>query len=152
MKIKIVAHGKIKNGPEFELISNYITRFNKQFTGDFLTSLEILESNEVETQFNKKVSRMLDGEQSIVLLDKSGDHLDTESFTKYLTSLSEKGVNQGFFIIGGASGFPKHLTLKAKKLLAVSKMIFPHKIARLILVEQLYRAKCILNRHPYHKA
>ena len=47
--------------------------------------------------------------------------------------------------------FPKQLTLKAKKILALSKMVFPHKIARLILVEQLYRAKCIINRHPYHK-
>ena len=53
---------------------------------------------------------------------------------------------------GGASGFPKHLTSKAEKILALSKMVFPHKIARLILVEQLYRAKCIINRHPYHKA
>ena len=40
---------------------------------------------------------------------------------------------------------------KAKKIIALSKMVFPHKIARLILVEQLYRAKCIINRHPYHK-
>ncbi len=56
------------------------------------------------------------------------------------------------FILGGSAGFPKLLTSKAKKILAVSKMVFPHKIARLILVEQLYRAKCIINRHPYHKA
>ena len=70
----------------------------------------------------------------------------------FLTSNSEKGIDQMFFIIGGAYGFPKPLTEKANKLLAISKMVFPHKIARLILVEQLYRAKCIINRHPYHKA
>ena len=57
-----------------------------------------------------------------------------------------------YFVVGGSEGFPKHLISKAKKILAVSKMVFPHKIARLILVEQLYRAKCIINRHPYHKA
>ena len=152
MKIVIFAHGKIKKGPELELISGYVTRFNKQFNNDFFTSLEISESAESEKLFNDKVAKMLDLKQSTVLLDRNGEHHDSESFSNFLTSLSEKGINQTSFIIGGASGFPKQLTSKAKKLLAVSKMVFPHKIARLILVEQLYRAKCIINRHPYHKA
>ena len=95
---------------------------------------------------------MLDSKQSIVLLDRKGEQFDSEGITKFVTSLSEKGIKQLYFVVGGASGFPKQLTSKAKKILALSKMIFPHKIARLILVEQLYRAKCIINRHPYHKA
>ena len=152
MKIVIFAHGKIKKSPELELISDYVTRFNKQFTNDLFTSLEISEAVGSERQFNDKVARMLDLKQSTVLLDRNGQHHDSESFANFLTSLSEKGINKTSFIIGGASGFPKQLTSKAKKLLAVSKMVFPHKIARLILVEQLYRAKCIVNRHPYHKA
>ena len=152
MKIIILAHGKIKNGPEFELISDYVIRFNKQFNSDFLSSLEISESNEGESQFYEKVSKMLDGKQSIVLLDRIGEQFDSEGITKFVTSLSEEGINQLLFVVGGASGFPKQLTSKAKKILALSKMVFPHKIARLILVEQLYRAKCIINRHPYHKA
>ena len=152
MKIIIVAHGKIKKGPEFELISDYVTRFNKQFNNDFLTSLEISESTESEREFNIKVSKMLDGKQSTVLLDKSGENLDSEGFTRFLNTYSERGINQISFIVGGPEGFPKQLTSKAKKKLAVSKMVFPHKIARLILVEQLYRVKCIINRHPYHKS
>tara|TARA_Y100001978_G_scaffold194237_1_gene201179 strand:- start:591 stop:1049 length:459 start_codon:yes stop_codon:yes gene_type:complete len=152
MKIIIVAHGKIKKGPERELISDYVTRFNKQFNNDFLTSLEILESNEFEGIFNTKVSQMLDGRETMVLLDKSGEHLDSEGFAKLLNTFSENGINQIFFIVGGSEGFPKLLTSKARTVLALSKMVFPHKIARLILVEQLYRAKCIINRHPYHKA
>ena len=152
MKIIIVAHGKIKRGPEFELISDYVTRFNKQFNNDFLTSLEISESTELEREFNTKVSKILDGKQSTVLLDKSGEHLDSEGVASFLNTLSDKGINQISFIVGGAEGFPKQLTSKAKKILALSKLVFPHKIARLILVEQLYRAKCIINRHPYHKA
>ena len=152
MKIIIVAHGKIKKGPELELISDYVTRFNKQFNNDFLTSLEISESNEFEGIFNTKVSQMLGGKETMVLLDKSGEHLDSEGFAKLLNRFSEKGINEIFFIVGGSEGFPKQLTSKARKVLALSKMVFPHKIARLILVEQLYRAKCIINRHPYHKA
>ena len=143
MKINIYAHGKIKKGPELELISDYVTRFNKQFNNDFLNSLEISESNELEVIFNTKVSQMLDGKETMVLLDKSGEHLDSEGFANLLNTFSEKGINQISFIIGGPQGFPKLLTSKAKKILAVSKMVFPHKIARLILVEQLYRAKCL---------
>tara|TARA_Y200000002_G_scaffold2510_1_gene2377 strand:- start:45 stop:503 length:459 start_codon:yes stop_codon:yes gene_type:complete len=152
MKIIILAHGKIKNGPEFDLIFDYATRFNKQFNSDFLTSLEISESNESESQFYKKVSSILDSNQSTVLLDRNGEQIDSEGLTQLVTSFSEKGISQVCFVIGGASGFPKQLTLKAKKIIALSKLVFPHKIARLILVEQFYRAKCIINRHPYHKA
>ena len=57
---------------------------------------------------------MLDLKQSTVLLDRNGEHHNSESFANFLTSLSEKGINQTSFIIGGASGFPKQLTSKAK--------------------------------------
>ena len=152
MKIIILAHGKIKNGPELDLINDYATRYNKQFNRDFLSSLEISESNEAESQFYDKVSRILDSKRSTVLLDRNGEQIDSEGITRLVTSFSERGISQLSFVIGGASGFPKQLTSKAKKIIALSKMVFPHKIARLILVEQLYRAKCIINRHPYHKA
>ena len=94
MKIIVFAHGKIKNGPEHELISDYVNRFNKQFKNDFLTSLEISESTEVERQFYQKVSKMLDVKKSTVLLDRNGEHLDSEGFVNFLTSSSEKGINQ----------------------------------------------------------
>ena len=153
MKIIILAHGKIKNGPELDLIFDYATRFNKHFTSDSLTSLEISESNGSESQFYEKISSILDSnKQSTVLLDRNGEQIGSEELTQLVTSFSERGISQLSFVIGGASGFPKQLTLKAKKIIALSKMVFPHKIARLILVEQLYRAKCIINRHPYHKA
>ena len=101
MKIIILAHGKIKNGPEFDLIFDYATRFNKQFNSDFLTSLEISESNEPESQFYKKVSRILDSKQSTVLLDRNGEQIDSEGLTQLVTSFSEKGIGQVSFVIGG---------------------------------------------------
>ena len=89
MKIVIFAHGKIKKGPELELISGYVARFNKQFNSDFFTSLEISESAQTEKLFNDKVAKMLDLEQSTVLLDRNGEHHNSESFADFLTSLSE---------------------------------------------------------------
>ena len=128
MKIIILAHGKIKNGPEFDLIFDYVTRFNKQFNSDFLTSLEISESNESESQFYKKVSRILDSNQSTVLLDRNGEQIDSEGLTQLVTSFSEKGIRKVSFVIGGASGFPKQLTLKAKKIIAFLRWSFLTKL------------------------
>ena len=85
MKIIILAHGKVKNGPEFDLIFDYATRFNKQFNSDFLTSLEISESNEAESHFYEKVSKMLDSKQAIVLLDRNGEQFYSEVITKFVT-------------------------------------------------------------------
>ena len=71
MKIIVFAHGKIKNGPEHILISHYVNRFNKQFNNDFLTSLEISESTEVERQFNQKVSKILNVNQIVAPLQRA---------------------------------------------------------------------------------
>ena len=84
MKIIILAHGKIKNGPEFKLISDYVSRFNKQFNSDFLSSLEISESNEAESRFYEKVSKMLDSKQPMVLLDRNGEQFDSEGITNFV--------------------------------------------------------------------
>ena len=116
MKIKILAHGRINKGPECELISKYVTRFNKQFTNNFLSSLQISESSQIESQYNERVKNMLDLNQTAVLLDRKGEHFDSESFTQFLSLLSQKGVNEISFIIGGAEGFPMPIISKAKKL------------------------------------
>ena len=107
MKIVVFAHGKIKNGPEHELISDYVNRFNKQFNSDFLTSLEISESTEVERQFNKKVSKMLDVKQSTVLLDRNGEHLDSEGFVNFYRQVQKKESIKCFLLLGGRLVSPK---------------------------------------------
>ena len=151
MRITIIAHGRIKIGPEYDLINKYKTRFNRRFKNNSLSSLKIIESNEDERVFNDKLSANMELIRRSIVLDRSGALLSSDVFTEYLAGGFNASLDETIFIIGGASGLPKIIVDQAKWVVSISKMIFPHKIARLILVEQLYRAKCIINSHPYHK-
>ena len=86
----------------------------------------------------------------IWLLDASGEKTDSAAFAaKLQTMLSES--RPPVFVIGGADGLPTPLCAHAEGFLSLSPMTFAHAAARLILVEQLFRADCIMKNHPYHR-
>ncbi len=85
----------------------------------------------------------------IVLLTEKGEERDSKDFSDWL--FNKNGSSKIIFVIGGAAGFGT-LVLKIKhQKMSLSKMTFPHKIARLLFVEQIYRAITIKENHPYHK-
>lgn len=86
----------------------------------------------------------------IICLDENGSQYSSKEFTAKLLYLSDEGNNISF-VIGGAYGLAESIKQKAKFCLSLSKMTLPHKLAKLFLVEQLYRAQQIINNHPYHK-
>jgi len=151
MKITVFAHGKINYGPEYDLISKFQKRVNKRFNNNSLSSLRIIESNEKEEKFNNRLEFKMDSFWPTVVLDRCGERISSDEFAKFLNDASDSGTKDIAFIIGGAAGVSKSIINKAQKVFSISEMILPHKIARLVLVEQIYRAKCILNGHPYHK-
>lgn len=86
-----------------------------------------------------------------VVLDERGQTIDSLKFAKWLERLttdSPHGVN---FVIGGDVGFDESVRKRADKLLALSPMTLPHQFARVILLEQLYRACTLMRNIPYHK-
>jgi len=80
-----------------------------------------------------------------VVLDPTGDQITS----KALAALLEKAGRDVAFFVGGAEGFSEGFRAAADRLLSLSKMTLPHELARVVLVEQLYRAFTILNNHPY---
>lgn len=81
-----------------------------------------------------------------VALDVEGEALESEAFAKLLASASDIR-----FFIGGAYGFsPEYLT-KHQKVISLSRLTYAHKIAKVVLFEQIYRGLCINHHHPYHK-
>jgi len=88
--------------------------------------------------------------QDFYLLTEKGEQHTSPLFSKWLIKTMENAQNIAL-IIGGASGHGQALYDKAKGELSLSKLTFPHKMARLILVEQLYRAETISLGHPYNK-
>jgi len=88
----------------------------------------------------------------VCLLDEKGVQLSSSSFSQKLQDFENQSYKECLFIIGDAYGLPKelHKIIKNPFLISFSVMTFPHEIAALLLMEQLYRAKCILQNHPYH--
>jgi len=85
----------------------------------------------------------------IVLMAENGKQFSSIGFSQWLTQKSESHCV--VFVIGGAAGHGSAVIEKAHFKLSLSELTYPHKLARLLLVEQIYRAQTIKNGHPYHK-
>lgn len=85
---------------------------------------------------------------TLVVLDSRGRQLSSEELAVYLENYSEN--NPLLFAVGPANGFTAETRQEAKLLLSLGKMTLAHELARVVLLEQLYRAFTILKGHPYH--
>ena len=151
MNIKIIAHGKISKGPEFELIQIYLKRFNHKVPKSSLNTLHIYENGSEEKDYNRKIFEKKKVEKNYIILDEKGENISSLEFANYLNMLSNSGIKDISIFIGGAHGLPSKIKENALKSISFSNLVLPHKLIRVILVEQLYRAKCIISNHPYHK-
>lgn len=88
----------------------------------------------------------------VILLDEHGKHSTSVELADQLQNLMNRSTRHVAFVIGGAAGLDPEWLNTADAKLALSAMTLPHDIARLILVEQIYRACTILRGEPYHKA
>ena len=86
----------------------------------------------------------------LVVLDSRGKQMTSEELAAYIESQQSADVQQLIFAIGPAGGFSDETRSRASKLLSLSKMTLPHELARVVLLEQIYRAFTILKKHPYH--
>jgi len=87
---------------------------------------------------------------SIVLLDPQGKQMSSEEFAAFLENHQNRSPQPLLFAIGDADGFSEEARQSASFVLSLSRMTFPHELARVVLLEQLYRALSILKGHPYH--
>jgi len=86
-----------------------------------------------------------------VVLDERGQTIDSLKFAKWLERLTIDNPHGVNFVIGGDVGFDETVRKRADKLLALSPMTLPHQFARVILLEQIYRACTLMRNIPYHK-
>ncbi len=95
------------------------------------------------------ILRAITSEQFVILLDERGVHFSSEDFSRHLMNKIDVGFSL-VFVVGGAYGVDKTVHDRANVTMALSTLVFPHQLVRLILVEQLYRAQMIHSNHPYH--
>ena len=137
---KIIAIGKIKRKWIQEGIEMYLKR---------LPGLEIIEvKDNNQTKEERTIKEIINKNEILVTLNENGQPFTSKQLaTKLQNSYNQKII----FVIGGASGLSPSLNNSASWQLSLSPLTFPHEMARLLLLEQLYRAKTITQGGPYHK-
>jgi 23S rRNA (pseudouridine1915-N3)-methyltransferase len=148
-EIHLIVVGKLKDKNLEALEEQYLKRIKspKLHIHEVKSQKENLdlEANEVEKKLNDI------GKVYPILLAENGKLVDSEKFSKWLFDLIETRHEKIVFIIGGASGHGKKIIDRSLASLSLSPMTFPHKLARVLFVEQVYRAITINSGHPYHK-
>jgi 23S rRNA (pseudouridine1915-N3)-methyltransferase len=159
MRLLIAAVGRLKAGPERELLARYVERANASGKALALTPLDVVEVPEsaAQTAAKRKADEAkallaaIPSSAKIIVLDERGKSVSSEDFAKKLARFRDDGAQATALLIGGADGLDETLRKKADLTLAFGAATFPHQIVRILLAEQIYRAVTILSGHPYHR-
>ena len=137
---KIIAIGKIKKKWIQEGIEMYLKR---------LPGLEVKEiKDKTQSKEEHTIKEIVSKNEILVTLNENGQSFTSKQLATKLLNSHNQNIT---FVIGGASGLTSSLNNLASWQLSLSPLTFPHEIARLLLIEQLYRAKTITQGGPYHK-
>ena len=158
MRIAIAAVGRMKSGPERELVSRYLERAVASGKPLALTGFDVSELN--ESRAGSAASRKSEEAKGLraalpdgilITLDERGKSIGSEAFANLLARWRDEGRSAVSFVIGGADGIDPDFVRSSEMSLSFSPMVWPHQLVRIMLAEQLYRATTILSGHPYHR-
>jgi 23S rRNA (pseudouridine1915-N3)-methyltransferase len=148
--LRLIAVGRLRDGPEAALLAGYVLRLRPT-----LVITEIPEARGAPTEVKRRegsaLLAALPDNAFVVVLDEAGDAPDSEG----LAVLVERWLGFGkpvCFLIGGAEGLDAAVIARANFVLSLGRLTWPHLLARVLLTEQLYRARSIAAGHPYHRA
>lgn len=156
MKVNIIAVGKIKEQYLKDAIKEYEKRLTPfcSFSVIEVNAEQILDEALCEKYKELEAERILQQIKSdsfVITLEIKGKMLSSEEFALKIKEISNMGVNDITFIIGGANGLHQKVSDIASLKLSFSKMTFTHQMIRMILTEQIYRAFKINNNEKYHR-
>jgi 23S rRNA (pseudouridine1915-N3)-methyltransferase len=155
LKIRLVVVGRAR-GAVAAAIDEYEKRIRRYFTFEIV---EVREEparsgrtpRDVRAEEGSRILARVAAGTRLVALHETGESWSSEALAKYLASLALHGAPGVSFCIGGAFGLDDALLSRATRQLSLSAFTLPHEIARLVLVEQIYRAGTINRNEPYHK-
>jgi 23S rRNA (pseudouridine1915-N3)-methyltransferase len=155
MRIDIAAVGRLRKGPEAEMVADYLDRFAKTGRG---LGLPAVTFHEVEDKRGggmmaeaELLSRVIPSGSALVLMDERGEQPSSPDFAARLAGFRDRAQDV-CFVIGGADGLDPSLRGRADWQISLGRMVWPHMLVRVMLSEQLYRAATILAGSPYHRA
>lgn len=151
LSIKLICVGKLKEQFYTDAANEYIKRLSSYCK---LEVTEVSEYRHVEIALDKEraeVESKIPGNALCVALCVEGREMDSFALSEFLSDCALKGASRLCFIIGGSLGLHKDIKNRSDVRLSMSKMTFPHNLARVMLLEQLYRAFKIAEGGKYHK-
>ncbi|MGB6679571.1 MAG: 23S rRNA (pseudouridine(1915)-N(3))-methyltransferase RlmH [Terriglobales bacterium] len=144
MKLRIAWIGKTKEPAIQSLTDEYLKRLSRYADVQGIT----LKDESALLKLSGRDARP--AKHTLVLLDSRGKQLSSEEFAAYLGNYQDRNPLPLLFAVGPANGFSAETRQEANLLLSLGKMTVAHELARVVLLEQLYRAFTILKGHPYH--
>ncbi|MDR2777948.1 MAG: 23S rRNA (pseudouridine(1915)-N(3))-methyltransferase RlmH [Rickettsiales bacterium] len=155
MKIRIISFGTFKNGdPYREIFEEYRKRIG--WPVELIEMKNMSNFSSVDEQILRESEKLLstigtnNKNYRLIVLDERGENLTTADFARVCQNFIEDGGGIDF-ILGGSHGLSDSVRNRADLLLSFGKMVHPHKMIRIMLMEQIYRIYSISKNHPYHR-
>jgi 23S rRNA (pseudouridine1915-N3)-methyltransferase len=155
MRLHLCAVGRLRAGPERDLVDDYLQRLDR--TGRPL-GLGPVNEHEVEDKRGggmaaeaALLSRAVPEGAALCVLDERGKVMSSPEFAEAIAGWRDGGRQDAAFVIGGADGVDPALRNRADLVVSLGRMVWPHMLVRVMLAEQLYRAATILAGSPYHR-
>jgi 23S rRNA (pseudouridine1915-N3)-methyltransferase len=156
MQVKFLWIGKTKSPALKSLLLDYLERMRH------LVPCEVIETRDLSKKKSlraadliiaegEELARFLPENGRIVALDETGSQFTSRDFARWFESEQNSGARVITFVIGGPEGLSRNIAGKANLVLSLGKMTWTHEMCRVLLVEQMYRALCIMRNIPYHK-
>ncbi len=154
MRITIIAVGRLKEAHWRDAAAEYLKRLRPYAT------IEVVEVPDRDVTSDERGAVRAEGEAvlraipdgaQVVVLDLDGKRLSSEGFSAWLELAGIEGRSSIAFVIGGAAGLDPAVLAKADERLSLGPMTLPHQLARVVLLEQVYRAFRIMRGEPYHR-
>ena len=159
MTVKILCVGKLKETYFTDACAEYVKRLGRFCTVKVVEvaderapeTLSPAEEAQVKTKEGERLLAAIDPKDTVIALTIGGRRYTSEKFAAHLADLESRGVRSVAFVIGGSLGLGDAVLRRADETLSLSDMTLPHRIARLVLLEQVYRAYKIRRGEAYHK-
>ena len=153
MEISIITICNKKDNNAQDLLTKYISQIENFYKINIINisfQTKKIQKNLYEKEYRKALSIIKPG-SILISLDERGNNYSSINFSKKMKFWIEEYSNI-YFIIGGPDGLSDEVKDKSGSILSLSKLTFPHQLAKVILIEQVYRSISIMNNHPYHRS
>jgi 23S rRNA (pseudouridine1915-N3)-methyltransferase len=159
LRLRISAVGRLKAGPETALADDYLRRAESSGRACGLSAISLHEvpesrrptADERRAEESAGLLRLLPPKAFAIALDERGSQVTSGKFAALIGHHLERGTSDLVFLIGGPDGLAKDFRDDSGLVLSLGLMTWPHRLCRIMLAEQVYRAVTILVNHPYHR-